>query len=139
VARYDEDVTVIETDSAGVVKWFLLGALVGAGLGLLFAPQSGERTRKQIARKAKALRNEAEDRWDDLVDDVETKGRALKEKAESLVEDVREEFAEGKREARQAARSARDELEKRLEAARARRRAAVGADGVADDDDDETA
>jgi gas vesicle protein len=34
--------------------WFLIGASLGAGFALLYAPQSGKDTRKQIRRKAEA-------------------------------------------------------------------------------------
>jgi hypothetical protein len=44
---------------------------------------------------------------------------------------------EGRRMVERKATSARDDLERRLADARARRRAAVGADGVADDADDD--
>jgi hypothetical protein len=47
------------------VAGLALGALVGAGLALLFAPQSGEETRRLVSRKAKHLAREARDRYDD--------------------------------------------------------------------------
>ena len=34
---------------------FLLGAGVGIGLGLLFAPQTGEKTRKDLSKKVQEL------------------------------------------------------------------------------------
>jgi gas vesicle protein len=52
------------------VSGLLLGALIGAGLALLFAPQSGEETRRIIRRKTKKLAAEAQDRYDDLTDRV---------------------------------------------------------------------
>ena len=36
---------------------FIAGAAIGAGLGLLFAPDSGEKTRKVLKRKRKYLFN----------------------------------------------------------------------------------
>lgn len=132
-----DDVTVIETDSGTGVKWFVLGALLGAGLGLLFAPQSGERTRRDLAKRARKIRDEAEERWDDLRDDVEDRGRRVKEGVEEWADGVKEEVREGRRAIERKAASARDDLERRLADARARRRAAVAADGVADDADDD--
>jgi len=39
---------------------FAVGALVGAGIALLFAPQSGKETRKLLAQKANLLRDKAQ-------------------------------------------------------------------------------
>lgn len=130
------DVTVIETDSGATVKWFLIGALLGAGAGILLAPQSGERTRRDLARRAKRLRDEAEDKLEEFGDELETRGRKIKGAVEDWADDVKEEVREGKRAITRTADNARDELERRLADARARRRAAV-TEGVADDDDDE--
>jgi gas vesicle protein len=40
---------------------FAVGALIGAGIALLYAPQSGKETRKLLAKKAKLLRDKAQD------------------------------------------------------------------------------
>jgi YtxH-like protein len=48
----------------------LAGALVGAGFALLLAPQSGEETREQIARRARRLGTRADEGWDDLRDEL---------------------------------------------------------------------
>ncbi len=52
------------------VSGFLLGAMVGAGITLLAAPEAGMRTRKRIRRVAGELRDSAGDHWDDLAEDV---------------------------------------------------------------------
>ena len=48
----------------------VIGALVGAGAALLFAPQSGEETRLAIGRRARHAGYRARDAWDDLADEV---------------------------------------------------------------------
>jgi gas vesicle protein len=45
-----------------------IGALVGAGVALLFAPQSGQETRQRVARRARRLVRDARDRYDDVKD-----------------------------------------------------------------------
>ena len=44
-----------------VFKIFTVGALIGAGMALLYAPQSGKETRKLLAKKAKLLKEKAQD------------------------------------------------------------------------------
>ena len=61
----------------------LIGALVGAGVALLFAPHSGEETRRLIRRKAKRIASEARDRFDDVKERV----RAARRKAEEAISD----------------------------------------------------
>lgn len=133
------DVTVIETDGGASAKWFILGALVGAGVGLLFAPQSGERTRRDIAKRARRLRDEAEDKIEELGEELESRGRRIKGAVEDWADDVADEVREGKRAIARRADTARDELERRLADARMRRRAGVAADGVADEEDEDDA
>ena len=52
--------------SLGVIA----GALVGAGVALLLAPQSGEETRERIANRARSLGSRADASWDDLRDEL---------------------------------------------------------------------
>ena len=40
---------------------FVVGGLVGAGLALLFAPQSGRRTRQEIRYLGKVIKNKSEE------------------------------------------------------------------------------
>lgn len=61
----------------------LLGALVGAGVALLFAPQSGEETRRLIRRRTKRLARDAEDKLEDFKDNV----KRIKRRAEEAIAD----------------------------------------------------
>ena len=45
----------------GIVAAFAVGALVGAGIALLYAPQSGRETRELLARKTRELKEKAGD------------------------------------------------------------------------------
>lgn len=55
------------------VTGLMLGAVIGAGVALLTAPQSGRRTRRKLVRAASDIRDSASGRWEELADDV--KGR----------------------------------------------------------------
>jgi gas vesicle protein len=57
----------------------ILGALIGAGVALLFAPQSGEETRRLLRRKARKVADAAEDRFDDIKDRVKAARRRAEE------------------------------------------------------------
>jgi gas vesicle protein len=63
-------------DSTGSkVSYFLVGLGVGALLGILFAPKSGEETREFLSKKAEEGRDYAQ-----------RKARELRERAEDLIE-----------------------------------------------------
>jgi len=125
--REDRDVTVIETGSGSGMRWFLLGAALGAALGVLLAPERGEVTRREIARRGRRLREEAGEAFDELADEVETRGRALRDTVSEVAGEVRE----GRRQLTRDVASTRDRVRRRLADARSRARAAAGAD---DDD-----
>jgi hypothetical protein len=52
-----------------------LGALLGSGTALLFAPQSGEDVRAGLGRRARSMRADARDAWDDLRDELDWAAR----------------------------------------------------------------
>ena len=62
-----------ETQVLNFLSGLVLGAVIGAGIAILTAPESGRRTRRRIRRVAGDVREGASDRWEELADDV--KGR----------------------------------------------------------------
>jgi gas vesicle protein len=67
------------TSTSTVLLALLGGAVVGAGLALLYAPQSGQRTRQKLR---------------DLADDAEDKIQDLAEKAGACLQDAEHKGAE---------------------------------------------
>lgn len=60
----------------------LTGAVVGAGLGLLYAPQSGKKTRKQIAKEAKNAQKALEEKYDEASEQLSEFASEAKSKFE---------------------------------------------------------
>lgn len=113
----DQRIIYVERESSSSVKALLLGALIGAGLALLYAPQTGEDTRRGIKRRLRKVRAVAEEKIDELSQRLSRGNGSLPE--EDLEGDELEALAEADA---VPAGSAREELERRLEQARARRR-----------------
>lgn len=55
-----------ESGSLNFVAGLAMGAILGASIALLTAPQSGKRTRRHIVQAVEAARDNAEDGWDDV-------------------------------------------------------------------------
>jgi gas vesicle protein len=64
----------------------LVGAVLGAGAALLFAPQSGQKTRKDLARYARKTSRKVEGVAGEVVGSVAGMADAVEEKAEELLE-----------------------------------------------------
>jgi gas vesicle protein len=98
--------------SSNHVLYFLLGAMAGAAVTLLYAPRSGRETREYLGEK---LREGAE-RGRELRDEIVTRGREYLDEAGELVEKQKENL--GRRRERLAAaidagrQAYRDEKEK---------------------------
>jgi gas vesicle protein len=56
---------------------FLLGAAVGAGLALIFAPMSGDETRRRIGIGARRLRHDAQGRIDGVTSAIKDRAGDL--------------------------------------------------------------
>ena len=92
MADHEEPAVVIERrgGAGSGVALFLLGAAVGAGLALLFAPQSGDETRAQLRRGARRLKRKARDLAEsgrDMVEDLQRQGKAAARDARSALEE----------------------------------------------------
>ena len=55
-----------------------IGLAMGAALALLFAPQTGEETRRSLRRGGRRIRSRAADAWEDLRLELARTKRALK-------------------------------------------------------------
>jgi gas vesicle protein len=92
----DGGMTMAAQDSglADFVMAFSLGALFGAGLALILAPQSGEKTRKELEKKSKKWKKQAGKKFDSASETLKETGGEWLEDAEEIVEDWTSEIAE---------------------------------------------
>lgn len=116
------EVVYVERGGDPSAKWLFWGAVLGAGLALLYAPRSGEETRRVLQRKLWKLRAMTEEKLDEIAQQFGSGKEALEELAGEDDELDESEDAAPIR-PRTSGGSAREELERRLAEARARRRA----------------
>jgi gas vesicle protein len=109
--RDDErEVVYVEREEPSF-KPIIFGALLGLAVGVLFAPQSGEETRRLVRRRLRKVRALAEEKVGEFSERITGE---FQRPARARREDLRDE--------------ARTDLERRLAEARARRRSVVGAE-----------
>lgn len=76
---------------------FLTGAALGAGLALLFAPQSGKETRKQIKDISDKLSSDVKDEAEKIGSRVKSEVDKIGERAKNFLGDAKETFAKKSR------------------------------------------
>ncbi|HKL48769.1 MAG TPA: YtxH domain-containing protein [Desulfuromonadales bacterium] len=77
----------------------IAGGAIGAGLGILYAPKSGKRTRREVVRYGRKLRNETEKKAhqatesvSDFVDDLGEQTGHLVKRGGEVTDDLRKEL-----------------------------------------------
>jgi gas vesicle protein len=115
-----EPYVIVERSGPGVGS-FLIGLALGAGVALLLAPQSGEETRRAVARRARRAQNAAKDFVEDVSGTVAGKFQEVRATVEERIEATLDAVDDKKRRVsnafhagRAAAREARGELEQRI-------------------------
>ena len=122
----EREVVYVQRGGDVSAKWFLWGALAGAAVALFYAPATGEQTRRGVQRRLRKLRAMAEEKMDELTEQLGDRRQRVEEwleDAEEVLEVDEEGFDE---EEEEVVVTPRAELEQRLARARSRRR------GVAD-------
>jgi gas vesicle protein len=64
----------------------IAGGLIGAGLALLYAPQSGQKTRRKLGRYAEKVHSDAEELFRDTSDSLSEVMEDLSERSADLIE-----------------------------------------------------
>lgn len=80
-------------DYGSKAVWFLAGIAIGATVALLFAPATGEDTRRQIARKAQKGRDALADSGADLLE----RGREMYDRGRKLADEAADMFERGRK------------------------------------------
>ncbi len=88
------------------------GGIIGAGVALLFAPQSGKRTRKDIARFAKKTKHKAEDAVDSFTDTLSDLVETVGDKASDILDQGKDMAYDAKKEVLRAIEDGQARLEK---------------------------
>jgi gas vesicle protein len=72
------------------MKKFIIGAMMGAGLALLYAPMTGAQTRAKIRDKATGLTNDMTDLVEKKTKHVSNKMEGYKAKMRTVVDQIKE-------------------------------------------------
>jgi len=131
MARHDDDDDgAVERHGSPVVP-FLWGLAVGAALGLLFAPMSGEELRADLRSRSRKLKDLASQKVDELENLVAGGYEEARARVEEQLDSAKRSVKEGRQAARDVVEAGRDvaqgaraELERRLADSREARRAA---------------
>ena len=70
----------------------ITGLAVGATLGILLAPDKGEKTRNKLLSKGKEAKDKLKENFDTFLDTVSEKYNSLKEDGEELLQREKEEL-----------------------------------------------
>jgi gas vesicle protein len=116
------EVVYVERGGDTSAKWLFWGALLGAGIALLYAPSSGEETRRNLQRKLWKLRAMTEEKLDEITQQFGGAKESLEGLMEEEDEEIEGDLEDGGFQGRSSKPSPREELERRLADARARRR-----------------
>lgn len=79
-------------DNTSKLVWFLAGAAIGSAIALLYAPASGDETRKRIGKAATRGRDRLNESGRDLVEkgkEIYDRGRKIADEAADLFESGR--------------------------------------------------
>jgi gas vesicle protein len=78
-----------------LLKGLVIGGLIGAALGVLYAPKSGKETREDIARKTEELLNKAKEEYEKAVEKSKAAYEAAVSRFKELELAAKEKVAEG--------------------------------------------
>jgi gas vesicle protein len=120
--KQGREVVYVERGGDASAKWLFWGAVLGAGLALLYAPRSGEETRRVLQRKLWKFRAMTEEKLDEIAQQF-GKGKETLEELTDEEDELDDMGDVPSLRPRSSGASAREELERRLAEARARRRA----------------
>lgn len=134
---------IVERQDSGIVA-FLLGAVVGAATALLLAPKSGTETQQDLRDGARRLRDGAGERFGELRGSVEDGYEKARDEIGDRVDSARDTVRDRRRRAEEALKAgkdaavqARSDLEQRVAESKAAYRAALDADGAAEESESE--
>jgi gas vesicle protein len=88
--------------SGKVLLGVLAGIAAGALVGILFAPDKGSRTRRQILDKGGDYAGSVKEKWDDLVEMISKKFETTREEAEQIVANGKAKYEESKKQVKNA-------------------------------------
>lgn len=81
---------------SGMIAGVILGAVIGAGIALLFSPRTGEETRRELARRARELGEDTRDRVGEASRrtrrELRRRRRELRERMEEGIDSARERY-----------------------------------------------
>ncbi|MBL8179371.1 MAG: YtxH domain-containing protein [Bryobacterales bacterium] len=83
----------ISEDNTSKLVWFFAGAAIGSAIALLYAPASGEVTRRKIGEAA----NRGRDRLNETGHDLVEKGKEIFDRGRHIADEAADLFESGRK------------------------------------------